>query len=250
MIHFFRRIRQSLISDESTNTSGNRFSKYLLYAIGEIFLVVIGILIALQINNWNEGKNDRQKEIHYLESFKSDLLANQEELERVIDICEKVHVRADSAMNIALGNFRDYDPEDITTLFLQLTHYSIFVNKNATVTELLASGDLKVIANDSIRSNMANWEAEIREIQSFELPNTTNAKKIAEILKSNLDVYKGRMNLPRADHNMLGKLFNNRIFMNELGARKWRSRMVRNYYQSQKSRTDNLLRLIEMELNR
>ena len=47
MIKFFRKIRQQLLVE-------NKFSKYLLYAIGEIILVVIGILIALQINNWNE----------------------------------------------------------------------------------------------------------------------------------------------------------------------------------------------------
>jgi len=52
MINFFRKIRQRLLTE-------NKFSKYLLYGIGEIILVVIGILIALSINNWNEDrKND------------------------------------------------------------------------------------------------------------------------------------------------------------------------------------------------
>jgi hypothetical protein len=56
MIKFFRKIRRQLFSE-------NKFSKYLLYAIGEILLVVIGILIALSINNWNEkGKKKTQSE--------------------------------------------------------------------------------------------------------------------------------------------------------------------------------------------
>ena len=50
MIKFFRKIRQNLIIE-------NKTSKYFKYAIGEIILVVIGILIALQINNWNENRN-------------------------------------------------------------------------------------------------------------------------------------------------------------------------------------------------
>ena len=54
MIKFFRKIRQTLIHE-------NRFSKYLLYALGEIMLVVIGILIALQINNWNEDRKQDQR---------------------------------------------------------------------------------------------------------------------------------------------------------------------------------------------
>ena len=59
MIKFFRRIRQQLLSE-------NKFSKYLFYAIGEIILVVIGILLALQINNWNEEKKERVQEQKYL----------------------------------------------------------------------------------------------------------------------------------------------------------------------------------------
>jgi len=55
MINFFRKIRQQLLTE-------NKFSKYFLYAIGEIFLVVIGILIALQINNWNDYRKDRIEE--------------------------------------------------------------------------------------------------------------------------------------------------------------------------------------------
>ena len=62
MINFFRKIRQKLLSE-------NKFSIYMLYAIGEIVLVVIGILIALQINNWNEFKKERVKEQKILASL-------------------------------------------------------------------------------------------------------------------------------------------------------------------------------------
>ncbi len=58
MIKFFRKIRLRLLSDLPAAKAGNKFSKYLLYAFGEIVLVVIGILIALQINNWNENRKD------------------------------------------------------------------------------------------------------------------------------------------------------------------------------------------------
>lgn len=67
MIKFFRKIRQNLLSE-------NRFSKYLFYAIGEIILVVIGILIALQINNWNEHKKTESKARQVLMALRSDLM--------------------------------------------------------------------------------------------------------------------------------------------------------------------------------
>lgn len=69
MIKFFRRIRQRLLSE-------NRLGKYLLYAIGEIILVVIGILIALQINNANEAKANEERFLGVLQEIKTDLTSD------------------------------------------------------------------------------------------------------------------------------------------------------------------------------
>jgi hypothetical protein len=81
MIKFFRRIRQKLLSE-------NNFSRYLLYAIGEIFLVVIGILIALSINNWNENRKHDNAEKVFLSGIKSDLLKDREYIYYVLDYIE------------------------------------------------------------------------------------------------------------------------------------------------------------------
>ncbi|WP_157957327.1 DUF6090 family protein [Winogradskyella tangerina] len=70
MIKFFRKIRQRLLSE-------NKFSKYLLYALGEIILVVIGILIALQVNNSNENRKNRAKERLFLNQLHNDFKKNQ-----------------------------------------------------------------------------------------------------------------------------------------------------------------------------
>ncbi len=66
MIKFFRKIRQNMIKE-------NKASKYLLYAIGEIILVVIGILIALSINNWNQERVSKNKAYSYLNQINNDL---------------------------------------------------------------------------------------------------------------------------------------------------------------------------------
>ena len=71
MLKFFRRIRKTILADGAT-------TKYMLYAAGEIALVVIGILIALQINNWNERRKDRQIEQTYLQNLKEELSENKE----------------------------------------------------------------------------------------------------------------------------------------------------------------------------
>ena len=76
MIKFFRRIRQKLLSE-------NRFSKYLIYAIGEIVLVVIGILIALQINNWNEKRKASIEGLVLLNNIYDDLKYNLDKIDFV-----------------------------------------------------------------------------------------------------------------------------------------------------------------------
>jgi hypothetical protein len=78
MIKFFRKIRQKLLSE-------NKFSKYLIYAIGEIILVVIGILIALSINNWNEEKANEVKIKTTLKQIQADLLNDIQEVAPIVN---------------------------------------------------------------------------------------------------------------------------------------------------------------------
>ena len=73
MIKFFKRIRQQLLQENLSDRQAGSIQKYLLYALGEILLVVIGILLALQINNWNEYRKERIMEKNYLLAIKTDL---------------------------------------------------------------------------------------------------------------------------------------------------------------------------------
>lgn len=79
MIKFFRKIRKKLAAE-------NKPMKYLRYAIGEILLVVVGILIALQINNWNENRKERLTEIKYLKNLRYDLQNDSTDLIEFISI--------------------------------------------------------------------------------------------------------------------------------------------------------------------
>jgi hypothetical protein len=95
MIKFFRKIRQNLLSEGKTG-------KYLKYAIGEIVLVVIGILIALQINNWNERIKTQEKVDLFLTSLKSDLINDLSAISDIIKIQEQRLKALEES--IALGN--------------------------------------------------------------------------------------------------------------------------------------------------
>ena len=78
MIKFFRHIRKDLMEQNPPAGRAGKTSRYFKYAIGEIILVVIGILIALQINNWNEKRKESKQEIAILKSLQSNLKSDIE----------------------------------------------------------------------------------------------------------------------------------------------------------------------------
>ena len=118
MIKFFRKIRQRLLSE-------NRFRKYLVYAIGEIVLVVIGILIALQINNNNEAKNNEARFVKILKEIRLDLENDITSSENVI----KRGIEMDSILELVLKNKltkEDYLKNSSISLFFAGLQFSPF----------------------------------------------------------------------------------------------------------------------------
>lgn len=86
MIKFFRKIRQKLLTENKSASPAGRFSKYLIYATGEIVLVVIGILIALQINNWNQNRINEDLAIQYYNLLLDDAREEKVIIESIIKI--------------------------------------------------------------------------------------------------------------------------------------------------------------------
>ncbi len=148
MIKFFRKIRQRLLSE-------NRFSKYLLYAIGEILLVMIGILLALQVNNWNESKKAKKFEHKILSDIKTSLQGNYFTLNMAID-CNK---NAISAGNIILKHLKENLPyhDSLAVHFSDAISYCTPSLSNAGYQSLKSYG-LHIVTNDSIRERFDIFE--------------------------------------------------------------------------------------------
>ena len=135
----------------------NKVTKYILYAVGEIILVVIGILIALNINNRNELKKQRTQELHYLKNIKTDLQMN---ISHIGNYMVKRKSQIVSA-NIILKHFEGKPIEDYEAFnghTINIYTWRKFFQINNTFQELINSGNLALISNDSIKNTLLNME--------------------------------------------------------------------------------------------
>ncbi len=144
MINFFRKIRHRLFSQ-------NKFSKYLLYAVGEIVLVVIGILIALQINNWNETRKIKQKESLILNEIRNSIVSDLKGYEDWID--PRIERKKGGIDSLITYIFNESDiPDSLFIEFYNRAGQDVFMRFDNGPFDALKSTGLDIIQNDSLRT--------------------------------------------------------------------------------------------------
>lgn len=140
MISFFRTIHQKLLQQ-------NRVTRYLFYALGEIFLVVIGILIALQVNNWNEDRKEKIYErkmlLELIEDMQLDTAFMHLQLRRI-----EVFERSLDALEKSLSSWDDLKDED-PQLF-----GGVYFIQNTKALETIKSGNIQIPFNDQLRKQI------------------------------------------------------------------------------------------------
>ena len=163
MIKFFRRIRKKLLSE-------NRFNKYLLYALGEIILVVIGILIALQINNWNLAQEDRKTEKENLAALKEEFTQNKATLQEIIQLNNENISGAEKMIQSFNNTSKDTITEQTIAMYGSQTFGTEinFEPETGVLTEIISSGQLKLILNNKLKHKLAGFNSKIKEIEQQE----------------------------------------------------------------------------------
>ncbi len=146
MIKFFRKIRYKLLSR-------TRIRKYLVYAVGEIVLVVIGILIALQINNWNEQRKSQILSHEMVLELKSGIKSDLKELNRLLD-SQKGILKSQVIISNWLKSDTSFD-DSLSFHFLK-TYMTSDYTVNYADYETLKKFGLRRIPNDSLRISIAN----------------------------------------------------------------------------------------------
>ncbi len=152
MIKFFRKIRQKLLSE-------NKLSKYLIYAIGEILLVVIGILIAVQIGNWNRSVQDKELLRISLENLREDLEIQKEIIDGQLALESEMIAKADSVLMFMQEPIPS--PPDISPLLFELTTRRTFIANRATFNNLESTGNMVLIKDKELKNELIRYYQEL-----------------------------------------------------------------------------------------
>ncbi|MDX2443033.1 MAG: hypothetical protein QNK30_04450 [Bacteroidales bacterium] len=185
MIRLFRKIRQNLLSEKN-------YSLYLLYAIGEITLVVVGILIAFQIDNWNQNKINVQKEITNLKEIKKNLNGD---MEFQLIPGSEYYALSTEAYDLLRSNFYEspqmISEDSIRALFLQMVlPWRLIINTVAF--DNLNSMGIDLISNDSLRANISTlYGYEYKNLLNYQTITITEFREdFVPLLSDHVNIHK------------------------------------------------------------
>ena len=178
MIKFFRHIRYNLMETGKTG-------KYFKYAIGEILLVMIGILLALQVNTWNEERKDRNREQTILYSLQQDFTTNISNVNNAFNLFSEAYESSIVLLEIVKDK-GPIDPEEVEQLL------GVIINKTSSLDiitgsldELLSTGTFNLIKDEELRKQLSYWSFYITDTEDdiviyrnylfdFFIPSLTN----------------------------------------------------------------------------
>ncbi|TYA57506.1 DUF6090 family protein [Formosa maritima] len=159
MIKFFRKIRYDLMNQ-------NKTTKYFKYAIGEIILVVIGILMALQINNWNINRQNRNNEQEILKDLKVEFQENFYDAERIFVGNEDIYKAMSKIQEITQSG--QYNSRQLDSLLYFAFDWFDYTPKPGASNNLINSGNLNLIQNRDLRKLLTIWSGVDDELDDDE----------------------------------------------------------------------------------
>ncbi|NKB36905.1 MAG: hypothetical protein GKR93_06995 [Gammaproteobacteria bacterium] len=160
MFLLLRRLKISLLKE-------GKIFKYGLYAAGEILLVVVGILIALQVDNWNKENSNRKLEQQYYLNMKAQLLADKKTLGQEIQYNNGFLEQFRQAISIIAENDRE-QIQKLAKIVLELKNFSDFRRKSSIYQTLVNSGEIKHVRNRSVIEMFQSLEGDYTYIERLE----------------------------------------------------------------------------------
>ena len=177
MIKFFRKIRQNLLME-------NRTGKYFKYALGEIVLVVIGILIALQINNWNENRKASELEQSYYCLLLDDIEQDKIQIKALLENNEKRIESSNKAIAIIQSENINLSELGKESLLSRRDLGESFIPNSSTYEDIKSSGNIHTIKDKQIRKSLNQY---IKKVEDFNNTMSANANIIFNRVTQSID---------------------------------------------------------------
>jgi hypothetical protein len=163
MITFLRRIRRNLLAE-------NKFTRYFIYASGEVILIVVGILIALAINNWNQREAAKKREQFYLEGLREEFLLSKAKLQELMKVNRLSYEEGRKLADVISSDSITLSEEELSAIIFHAFSYEINYNpNNSLLMEIISSGGLKDLADAELRLYLTSWESAIRQVHQQEI---------------------------------------------------------------------------------
>lgn len=134
----------------------NKVRTYLLYAIGEIALVMIGILLALQVNNWNEERKNISNEAFYLNKIEASLRSDSLDLVQSINLGNNMLIMIDSA-DIIMNNPELFSGVELRNKLFALVWQNEFEPSRSVFDNLNATGEIKILKDQSFVDGLYSY---------------------------------------------------------------------------------------------
>lgn len=250
MFKVFRSIRQHIIMKNQTGT-------YLKYAIGEIILVVIGILIALQINTWNEGRKDHKQEQVYLNRLlvetKEDILTFTKEIKKLKNGIETITLFSEALKNPLTSD--DELLKSAENYFRYGSLYPTFSSSTSTFDDLSSTGNLKIIRNTQLRDLLVKHYAKHKETAELIRTSTEWALPVDGAFTYEHSIMRfepsSKFLFPTSNTQELSTyLRNNRLdFINMIASHYWLKKDAIDQINDLEQDTKAIIEVIEQELN-
>jgi len=238
----------------------NKFSNYLIYAIGEIILVVIGILIALAINNSNQNRVIQKKEQTYLNGLKAEFQTSKLKLSELIKINKSNFYGAKKLLEDISNKNESPSEKQFSELLLNTFSSDISFNpNNSLLSEMISSGSLKDISNTTLRIKLTNWISTIEDVSKQESELGIQREKVLDIFRTNENSLRTIFDLTGISQEIgLQKMEQTVSNLDLLKSRKFENNilmfilttnaMEKAHYQPLMEDLDSILKLIENEI--
>ena len=220
MITLLRKVRQQLFEQ-------GKFGEYVKYAIGEIILVMIGILLALQVNNWNEARKDKLREHGILTALYRDFQGNIEAFQPLMVNQQNTFRSGEIVLRnigtLEIGASRDSVYQYATGMFGGYPYYP----SNGVVQSLISSGDINLISNDTLKNYLVSWSDVLNRY-------TSNVEIDRQLWTSTIEPYimqHGDFTNASSEKNKL--LLSDPVFINMLARKQFFQRNIINAIQDE-----------------